>query len=1413
MNFIDILKEFNTNNQLNLNLFKVQFFMQEGKLKVWLFSKEEVSEEIIDKFRLVLGVKLNIDRTKVEIKCLNLSQFLDRFLDEISKEIPVYTNISSEDFVIENNRISIELDNEFIINQTLKSKNFIQASEIFRQAGIDFTLELSQNIPCDDQVNDFEEQAIKEIKEKMLLAQAASSKSKAKSKKVDDNIPDRFTFGFKRKELPPFVKIGDLVEDHNTVTIRGTVFEYNKFETKKGDYVISFDLDDDEYAVKCKKFVRKDDFESFSQGFRNGLEVEVVGVYKYDDFDKDNTFDISYIQEIKLDKKGDSASTKRIEFNIHSKYTNLEGLVDFSELIPTLKRWGHSAFAVTDTYNVQSYPEVYRAAKNAEIKLILGSEFKMLEDKLPIITNLYKIDNLDQKDIVVFDIETTGLSAFTDNITEIGAVRISNGKIVDVYQQLVNPEMVIPNFITELTGITNEMVVNEPKIAEVMPGFLAFAKDSILAAHNADFDIGFIKRKSYELGLEFKPVFLDTMWLARSLNPNLNNHKLSTLTKEYQVKLLNHHRASDDAKATAEILIKMLEQVYEKGYKLSNINDMETLYPLAKSQSRKYLVYVQTQPGLKNLYKNISISSIDYLAKTPGLPWFKFEKNREGLIIATGGHNTKLFELIAQGYEDEIIYEEAKKFDFFTIEPPSFSDYLINRHMIKSRKHLEEILLKIIQIALDLNKLIIAIGNVYYMEPSDYKYKNILNNYPRKRGVEATGHFYLRNTGEMLSEFNFLDQNLAEDIVIYNTLELDKSIENVSPLAKGTFPPIIEDAEDILRNSCYDKAKSIYGETLPEIIDSRLTRELNSIISNGYATLYVIAKELVKKSNEDGYLVGSRGSVGSSFAATMSDITEVNPLSPHYVCPSCKYSEFDQDPIYGTGVDLPEKDCPKCGTKFKRDGFDIPFEVFLGFEGDKEPDIDLNFAGVYQSSIHKFTETMFGDRKVFRAGTLGTIAEKTAYGMARKFKEFYPDDTSIKLDSANIDKIKRKLVGVKRTTGQHAGGLIIVPEDKDIEDFTPIQYPADQSDSGVVTTHFDYHAIDSNLLKLDLLGHNAPSIIRMLSDRTGLNALEIDLSDPDSMTIFNGTKALDIKHDYTNIDTGTLGIPEFGTGFVRQMLKDTKPTTFEELVRISGLSHGTDVWLNNAQDLINQGITVLKNAICTRDDIMNFLISQGLDKKLSFTIMEKVRKGRGLTPEDESAMKEISIPQWYIDSCNKIKYMFPRAHAVAYVMMSYRIAFYKVHYPAYFYASYFTNKISDFQYSIASKDLEFISMYIKEYKNSENATIDDKFYALEVAEEMKAREIDFAQPDLYKSDPEEFLVLDDKTILPPLMAIDNVSQQVAIRIDEARKDGDFISVEDFVDRTKTNKTALAAMESFGLFKGMQAENQLDFFSL
>lgn len=775
-----------------------------------------------------------------------------------------------------------------------------------------------------------------------------------------------------------------------------------------------------------------------------------------------SVLNVNTIEEIVLPEKIDTSIEKRIEFNIHTKYSNLESLVDVKELFKRLKSWGHDTVGISDLFNVHAYPEIYSLAKSSGIKLNLGLQTNFLEDKISILTNHYHLD-VNNKDFVVFDIETTGLSNFTDKIIEIGAVKIRNKEIIEVYQEFVNPNESLSSFTTELTGITNEMVINKDTIDIVMPRFLNFCENSILVAHNAAFDVEFIIEKCNILNLEFKPIYIDTLFLGRALNPYLRNHKLNTMAKEYNVSLLNHHRASDDAKATSEIFIKMLDKIES----IENVNDIKTEFDVAHHKEYQGLIYVQNKIGLKNLYKIVSESNLKYLGREQGIPLKRLDELREGLMIGTGNYKSKLFNLVSLQYDDKVLLDELSYFDFVGIVPLDFTSHLIKRGYIRDAKHLQDINKKIIELAKIQGKLAIAIGDVYYLDKKDYPYRNVLKNYPRKKGLEISGAFYLKNTFEMLENYEYLDEKTKKEIVIYNPRRLNELIEDISPIADGTFPPKIKDAEKELTEESYEIAKSIYGQELPVEVSERLERELNSIISNGYAALYIIAKKLVKKSNEDGYLVGSRGSVGSSFAATMAEITEVNPLPAHYICETCKYTKFNTNIKYSCGVDLPIENCPKCRSEMKRDGFDIPFEVFLGFEGDKEPDIDLNFASVYQSKIHKYTELLFGREKVFRAGTLGTIADKTALGMAMRFNEYYPEEESIKIDRANKNRVKRKITGVKRATGQHAGGLIIVPEDKDIEDFTPIQYPADKKDSDIITTHFDYHAIDKNLLKLD----------------------------------------------------------------------------------------------------------------------------------------------------------------------------------------------------------------------------------------------------------------------------------------------------------------------------------------------------------
>lgn len=1397
MDIISIINEINNKFKTKLIFEKVSFFKDDNKIVIDLNTIKIPSDMV--EIAETIKQKLSFMNMEIIIRVLGFEDLLDIFIRNLNFDIDVDDSKLSEGFVYFNIK-------DKMYEELIKSNKFyINLKDIFTKFNISIKFNVFYDEEYENSLKQLEEENNQIVQEKIKKA----SENKIKEIKKQES---GFFYGFMKDYPKEITSLEDIEVNFNKVCVRGKIEELNIIKVKNGQFV-KFDLDDGKYAIRCKLYVKDENIEKFNEGFSTVKEAEVTGIYNLDSFENIQILNVSSIKEISIEKRTDNSSKKRIEFNIHTKFSMLEGLVDLDDLFSTLKRWNHTSVGITDLYNVQAYPEIYSKAKKNNIKLNLGLDAKILDENLSIITNHYS-QKFEGKDIVVFDIETTGLSRYNDKITEIGAVKIRNGEIIEEFQELVNPEMPLSDFIVELTGITNEMLADKRKISEILPLFLEFSRDCILSAHNAEFDMGFIIENSKNLNIDFKPIYFDTLYLARGLNPFLKNHKLDTLSKHYKVKLLNHHRASDDARATAMIFLEMVKELEERKIKFDeNINNMPTEYPISKNNRHQAIIFVQNKEGLKNLYTLVSKSSLEFLNNSPGIPFNIFEKYRKGLLIGGANYNSHLFDLIALGYPKEIYIKEAQKYDFFRVLPIDFSDYLVSENYIKDKNHLIEINKKIIELGKKLKKLVVASGDVFYIDRHEYIYKNILMNYPRKKFVENTGCFYLKTTEEMLDNFNYLSEEDKKWVVIDAPRDLDSMIENISPIADGTFPPIIENAEQNLREETFAKAREIYGDNLPEIVEKRLEKELNSIISNGYATLYIIAQKLVRKSNEEGYLVGSRGSVGSSFAATMADITEVNPLPAHYVCPSCKHSEFFLDGEDLCGVDLPPKPCIKCGTMYKRDGYDIPFEVFLGFEGDKEPDIDLNFASVYQSKIHKYTETLFGNKKVFRAGTLGTIADKTAFGMARKYKEFYPGDNSIKLDIANINKIKRKLVGVKRTTGQHAGGLIIVPENKDIEDFTPVQYPADQESTGIITTHFDYHAIDKNLLKLDLLGHNAPTIVRMLTDQSGVNSIKIDLSDKDTMSIFSSTEKLNIKSEYTNINSGSIGIPEFGTNFVREMLKDTKPTTFGELVRISGLSHGTDVWLNNAKDLVVAGQVTLKEAICTRDDIMNYLISQKMDSKLAFDIMEKVRKGKGLSDSDEAEMKRLNIANWYIDSCNKIKYMFPKAHAVAYVMMAYRIAYYKVHYPEYFYSTYFTNKIADFQYFPISNGLEYLTGYMKSLMNEKDFEKDDKYYCLEIGEEMLARGIKLLKPDLYLSDPEEFTVPDKNVILPPLMAVENISQAIALSISKARNDGKFISVEDFKSRTKINKTALASIDAAGLLDGLQQTNQMDFFSM
>ena len=1207
----------------------------------------------------------------------------------------------------------------------------------------------------------------------------------------------------------PLSKISEITADSGVVNIKGRIINLDRRELKTGTVLLILTLTDLTDSISCKYFCPKN-FED--DEFEKGKYIQIVGTAENDIYEKQLVVKVSGMQVIQEEpSKTDNSKEKRVELHLHTGMSSMDGISGFKEYAKKAKQWGHKAMAITDHGVVQGFPEAMECA-DENFKVIYGMEGYLINDTVDIV---YKCDNLNiDSEFVVFDIETTGLSPRTDDIIEIGAVKVANRKVVDSFSTFIHIKRSLPAKIIELTSITDDILQNQPEITSALPDFFKFAGNSALVAHNASFDVSFIKNKALEyLNQSYDPSVLDTLELSKALIKDVKNHRLNTLTKKLGIKLENHHRAVDDANATAQLFLHLMGILNDRNlYEIENLNiDLKEDIDIVKKSSYHVNILVKNYTGLKNLYNLVSQSHIQYYYKKPRILKSDLRRMREGLIIGTACEAGELYSAVLKGANDEKLEEIASFYDFLEIQPLHNNMFLVNNERVRSVEDLKDINKQILSLGDKLNKLTIATGDVHFLEEEDEIYRKILMAGLGFEDAENQAPLYLKTTEEMLDDFSYLGEERAFEVVVKNTNIIADSVEHILPIPKGTFPPIIEGSDEELRNICNNKAKSIYGEKIPEIVEKRLERELNSIIGNGYSVMYIIAQKLVWKSNEDGYLVGSRGSVGSSFAATMAGITEVNPLVPHYVCPNCKYSEFIEDGSYGSGYDLPDKDCPECGTSLNKDGHDIPFEVFLGFEGDKEPDIDLNFAGEEQGICMKYTEELFGKGKVYRAGTIGTIADKTAYGFVKNYFE----EKGIIKRRAEIDRLIQGCLGVKRTSGQHPGGVMIVPADKDIHDFTPVQYPANNDKSGTITTHFDYHSISGRILKLDLLGHDTPSIIRMLEDFTGVNSKDIPTDDVDTMKIFTSTEVLGIKLDEINCETGTLAIPEFGTPFVRQMIMDTKPKSFADLVRISGLSHGTDVWINNAQEVIRQGHALIGEVISTRDDIMVYLIQKGVEKKKAFDIMERVRKGKGLREVDEEVMREQNVPQWYIDSCNKIKYMFPKAHAVAYVTMSVKIAYFKVHYPEAFYATYFTTKVEDFDAEIITKGENNILNNIRaleEKGNDKTAKEKNLITVLEVAFEMYKRGYRFSKVDLYKSDDRKFLLTEDG-ILPPLMALQGVGANAAASIKAERENGEFISIEDIIKRAKVSKTVIEVLEKHGSLKNMDKTNQISIFNV
>ena len=1211
------------------------------------------------------------------------------------------------------------------------------------------------------------------------------------------------------------------------VVIRGKILSVDTREIRNEKTIIIFSVTDFTDTIVLKIFAENDDVPELLKEISGGKFVRVKGVATIDKFDSELT--IGSIVGIKkcadfTTVRMDTSVEKRIELHCHTKMSDMDGVSDVKDIVKRAMKWGHKAIAITDHGDVQAFPDAnHTVPSDSDFKVIYGVEAYLVDDLKGMVTDSQNQD-LDA-DYVVFDLETTGFSPETNRIIEIGAVKVQNGKIVDKFSTFVNPQVPIPFRIEQLTSINDSMVIDAPVIADILPEFMKFCEGCVMVAHNADFDMSFIKKNCQRLDIPCKPTIVDTVALARVLLPNLNRFKLDTVAKALGVSLENHHRAVDDAGCTAEIFVKFIEMLRERGMStLDEVNAMGTssVQNVQKMPTYHAIILATCDQGRTNLYKLISLAHIKYYHRRPRIPKSEFIRYRDGLLIGSACEAGELYRAILNGRPEEEISRLVNFYDYLEIQPLGNNAFLVRDEdsPVASNDDLIEINKKIVRLGEQFHKPVVATCDVHFLDPEDEIYRRIIMAGQGFKDADEQAPLFLRTTEEMLKEFAYLGSEKAEEVVITNTNRIADMCEKISPVRPDKCPPVIENSDQMLRDICYNKAHKMYGDPLPEIVQERLDRELNSIISNGYAVMYIIAQKLVWKSNEDGYLVGSRGSVGSSFVATMSGITEVNPLHAHYLCKHCQYSDFDSDLVKSfsgrSGCDMPDKICPRCGKPLSKEGFDIPFETFLGFKGNKEPDIDLNFSGEYQSKAHKYTEVIFGEGQTFKAGTIGTLADKTAFGYVKNYYE----ERGVHKRNCEIDRIVLGCVGVRRTTGQHPGGIVVLPMGEQIYTFTPIQHPANDMTVDITTTHFDYHSIDHNLLKLDILGHDDPTMIRMLQDLTGVDPTQIPLDDKAVMSLFQDTSALGITpDDLVNCQLGALGIPEFGTDFAMGMLIDTQPKEFSDLVRIAGLSHGTDVWLGNAQTLIQEKKATISTAICTRDDIMIYLISMGLDSEESFKIMENVRKGivaKGKCdkwPEWKQDMIDHNVPDWYIWSCEKIKYMFPKAHAAAYVMMAWRIAYCKVFYPLAYYAAYFSIRATAFSYELMCQGKEKLEGYMHEYekrKDELSKKEQDTYKDMRLVQEMYARGFEFLPLDIYKSEPHHFQIVDGK-LLPALNTIDGLGDNAAVAIAEAAKDGIFLSKDDFRERTKVSKTTIELMSDLGLFGDMPESNQLSLF--
>ncbi len=1430
----------------------------ETEIKKQLFAENDVSVRIVEHFSLsgqytpkaLMDVYYNSiimdlgDISDLEANLFHKAE--KKFLNDNQMQISITDNFIMESKMQKirqtltemfEHRFDMKFEMMFFLEDSDTSENKQHTDEEMRQ-------EVAEIISRYEAVKKEAKEAEKQKKEEPKK-EFVRKENNYQRKKIDDK-DIFFGRGFEGDET----KICDIIDEIGEVVIKGEVFGLETREIRNEKTIIIFNVTDYTDSITVKLFVKN---EMLPDVLPNLFEkkktkfVKLKGMAIMDKYDKEiaiaSVTGIKNIPDFR-ERRKDNSFKKRVELHAHTTMSDMDSVADCTKMLKTAYGWGHTAMAITDHGVVQAFPDAnhfieaidgdakkaYQAehpdADKAKLKgvvapfkVIYGVEGYVVDDMQDIVYE--SKGQLLDCDYVVFDIETTGFSAVHDKIIEIGAVKVCGGEICDKYSVFVNPEIPIPYEIEKLTSITDDMVMDAKKIDEILPEFLEFCQGCVLVAHNAAFDTGFIKEKCHQLGMSYDFTAVDTMVLARTLLPDLKNYKLDTVVEAVGCKLEHHHRAVDDAGATADVFVKFIVMLRERS--IHNLNDLKKISTVSASAIRKMrsfhiIILVKNEIGRVNLYRLVSLSHLNYYSRWPRIPKSLLAKYRDGLIVGSACEAGELFRAVLEDRSPDEIARIVNFYDYLEIQPLGNNHFMIDSEKVPNvhnEEDLKDLNRRIIALGEQFNKPVCATCDVHFLNPEDSLYRSIIMAGKGFSDADQQPPLYLRTTEEMLAEFQYLGEEKAEEVVITNTNLIADQIERISPVSPDKCPPVIPDSDKTLRKICYERAHELYGEKLPEIVEERLERELNSIIGNGFAVMYIIAQKLVWKSVADGYLVGSRGSVGSSFAAYTAGITEVNSLQAHYLCPNCKYVDFDSDYVKSfsgrSGCDMEDRNCPVCGHPLSKEGHDIPFETFLGFKGNKEPDIDLNFSGEYQSKAHAYTEVIFGHGQTFRAGTIGTLAEKTAFGYAMHYFE----EREIHKRPCELTRIANGCVGVRRTTGQHPGGIIVVPLGMEIYTFTPVQHPANDMTTETVTTHFDYHSIDHNLLKLDILGHDDPTMIRMLEDITGVDATKIRLDDPDVLSLFHGLEALKISpEDIGGTELGSLGVPEFGTDFAMQMLKDTQPTAFSDLARIAGLSHGTDVWLGNAQTLIQEGKATISTAICTRDDIMIYLINKGVESETSFKIMESVRKGKGLTPEWEKIMIDHDVPDWYIWSCKKIKYMFPKAHAVAYVTTGFRIAWFKIHRPLAYYAAFFSIRATAFNYSLMCQGKDEIDRNIKNYRMNPKLTAkeQDTLRDMRIVQEFYARGFEFMPINLYESQATKFIIKDDK-ILPPFSSIEGMGGIAAETLYEAAQKGKFISRDEIRQRGKVSATVVETMHDLGILGDMPQSNQMSIFDL